>query len=217
MLSEKAEEILETLWISFEEKKLQVVNLEKLRVKEDNLALRELVDNDLIIITVQSVVNLTPKGKKEGRDIVRRHRLAERLLVDVLDVKGELINETACQFEHLLHKGIDDSICTLLGHPKVCPHGNLIPEGKCCEGEIPNLQIISPLSKLPPGGKGKIAYIHAKDKNKLQKMMAMGVLPGVEISLLQSFPSFLFQIGNSQFAVDESIADEIFVRISKEV
>ncbi len=56
-----------------------------------------------------------------------------------------------------------------------------------------------------------------KDKNKLQKMMAMGLLPKIEISLLQSFPSFLIQIENSQFVVDESIANEIIIRISKEV
>ena len=46
-------------------------------------------------------------------------------------------------------------------------------------------------------------------------MMAMGVLPGMEISLLQNFPSYLFKVGNSQFAVDETIANEIFVRIEK--
>ena len=216
MLRDKAEEILETLWISFEEKKLQVVNLEKLGVKEDDTVLKELIENDLVNLTKQSTISLTNDGKKAGQDIVRRHRLAERLLVDVLDVKGELINETACQFEHLLHKGIDDNICTLLGHPKICPHGNPIPEGRCCESKSPILRIISPLSKLSPGEKGKIAYIHSNDKDKLQKMMAMGILPGIEISLLQSFPSFLFQIGNSQFAVDEAIADEIIVRISKE-
>lgn len=215
MLSDKAEEILETLWISSEEKKIQEVTLEKLGIKEGDTHLKELLENNLITLTRQSIINLTPQGKKEGQNIVRRHRLAERLLVDVLDVKGELINETACKFEHLLQKGIDDNICTLLGHPKVCPHGNPIPQGRCCEGKIPHLRIISPLSRLSPGEKGKIAYIHSTDQSKLQKMIAMGVLPGVEISLLQSFPSFLFQIGNSQFAVDESIADEIFVRISE--
>jgi len=75
------------------------------------------------------------------------------------------------------------------------------------------LKIVSPLSELAPGQCGKIAYIHTKDDSKLQKMMAIGVIPGMKVRLLQSFPSFLFELGNSQFAVDESIAKEIFVRL----
>ncbi|MEI6425235.1 MAG: FeoA domain-containing protein, partial [Lentisphaerota bacterium] len=110
----------------------------------------------------------------------------------------------------------DDRICTLLGHPRLCPHGHNIPAGKCCEKEQTELKIVSPLSEFSPGQCGKIAYIHTRDDSKLQKMMAIGVIPGMQIKLLQSFPSFLFELGNSQFAVDESIAKEIFVRLMNE-
>ena len=75
------------------------------------------------------------------------------------------------------------------------------------------MKIVAPLSELSPSQYGKIAYIHTRDDSKLQKMMAIGVIPGMKIRLLQSFPSFLFELGNSQFAVDESIAKEIFVRL----
>ena len=74
----------------------------------------------------------------------------------------------------------------------------------------------SPLSSLESGQSGKIAYIHTRDNAKMQKMMAIGVVPGMKIKMLQNFPSFLFKLGNSQFAVDEPMAKDIFVRISGE-
>ena len=216
MISNNSEEILESLWIRLEEKKMMSVSLENLNIQKDDPCLVELAEYGYVTNKDGSKIEFTEDGRKYGRDVVRRHRLAERLLADVLDVNGDLANEKACEFEHLLHKGIDDRICTLLGHPKLCPHGHSIPSGKCCKNEQTELKIVSPLSELAPGQSGKIAYIHTRDDRKLQKMMAIGVIPGMKIRLLQSFPSFLFELGNSQFAVDESIAKEIFVRIINE-
>jgi DtxR family transcriptional regulator, Mn-dependent transcriptional regulator len=216
MISNKAEEILESLWIRLEERKIPSVSLENLKIAKDDPSFLELLESGYATSRDGSKIEFTDNGRKYGRDIVRRHRLAERLLADVLDVNGDLANEKACEFEHLLHKGIDDKICTLLGHPRLCPHGHAIPPGKCCENEQTELKIVSPLSELSPGQSGKIAYVHTGDDSKLQKMMAIGVIPGMKIKLLQSFPSFLFELGNSQFAVDASIAREIFVRLINE-
>jgi DtxR family Mn-dependent transcriptional regulator len=216
MISNKSEEILESLWIRLEERKMPSVSLEDLGISINDPSFIELVEFAYVVSRDGFKIEFTETGRSYGRDVVRRHRLAERLLADVLDVNGDLANEKACEFEHLLHKGIDDRICTLLGHPKLCPHGHSIPSGKCCKNEQTELKIVSPLSELAPGQSGKIAYIHTRDDSKLQKMMAIGVIPGMKIRLLQSFPSFLFELGNSQFAVDESIAKEIFVRIINE-
>ena len=218
MVSDKADEILEKLWNLIIEKKQNSVKLNILGTIVDSSEIQELLKFKMITLSADEI-KLTKVGTIESQDIIRRHRLAERLLTDVLDIKGELIHESACQFEHILHKGISENICRLLGHPKVCPHGNAIPQGKCCiekTKEKKGIRLISPLSQLNVGESGKIAYIQAGDQSKLQKMMAMGVLPGMEISLLQNFPSYLFKVGNSQFAVDETIANEIFVRIEKE-
>ena len=215
MTSNKAEEILESLWVKLEEKKIPSASFEIMGLEKDEDAVKEIAFSGFVEIRNSALV-FTDKGRKLGRDVVRRHRLAERLLEDVLDVKGRLANEKACEFEHLLHAGIDDRICTLLGHPKLCPHGHDIPPGKCCAREKKELKLVSPLSMLEPGQSGKIAYIHTRDSAKMQKMMAIGAVPGMKIKMLQKFPSFLFKLGNSQFAVDESMAKDIFVRISGE-
>ena len=104
-------------------------------------------------------IHLLEKGKIHASACVRRHRLAERLLADVFDVKKKIIDEVSCKFEHLLHEGLEDNVCTLLGHPKVCPHSKPIPPGKCCREKINKklLKFLAPLSDLEVKDKGKIA------------------------------------------------------------
>jgi putative ABC transport system ATP-binding protein len=82
------------------------------------------------------IVDLTAKGRQRAADIIRRHRLAERLFTDSLAMDSETeIEQQACKFEHILSPEATDKICTFLGHPKTCPHGAPIPPGKCCKPE----------------------------------------------------------------------------------
>jgi len=159
-------------------------------------------------------LTLTAAGRPEATQAIRRHRLAERLLADVLATEEVMIDEHACRFEHVLVDGVDESICTLLGHPRFCPHGKPIPQGECCRQMRASVgRLIAPLRELQPGQQGHIAYIQMNNPQHLQKLMAMGVLPGVSIRLLRRFPSFVFEAGYSQFAVDEEIAADIYVRL----
>ena len=75
----------------------------------------------------------TRKGEARARDVIRRHRLAERLFMDVLSIRDEEeIESSACKFEHILSPEVTDRMCELLGHPTACPHGSPIPKGECC-------------------------------------------------------------------------------------
>ncbi len=79
------------------------------------------------------IIELTPRGHKRAADIIRRHRLAERLFTDSLAMDSETeIEQQACKFEHILSAEATDKICAFLGHPKTCPHGSPIPPGPCC-------------------------------------------------------------------------------------
>jgi DtxR family Mn-dependent transcriptional regulator len=158
---------------------------------------------------------LTRKGLKEGRGCVRRHRLAERLMADVLNVKAKLVDEAGCKLEHILHKGLEDNICILLGHPTTCPHGRAIPSGQCCKDRKRRARsLVMPLSEMEAGQSGKIAYIHTQDREMLRKVMAMGALPGLSVRLEQRFPSYVFQMGESRFAVDKDVAEQIRVWVA---
>jgi putative ABC transport system ATP-binding protein len=79
------------------------------------------------------IIELTPRGRQRAADIIRRHRLAERLFTDSLALDSESeIEQQACKFEHILSPEATDKICTFLGHPRTCPHGAPIPPGPCC-------------------------------------------------------------------------------------
>jgi DtxR family Mn-dependent transcriptional regulator len=133
--------------------------------------------------------------------------------MDILGIEGAEGNEQACVFEHLLKQGVDTKLCTLLNHPTTCPHGNPIPPGDCCDRAREQGEPgIVPLTELKPGEAGEIAYLAASDDKKMHKLMSMGVLPGSQLSLAQKFPSYIFKVGHSQFAVDDTLAREIFIR-----
>jgi putative ABC transport system ATP-binding protein len=80
-----------------------------------------------------SEVHLTESGSRRARDVVRRHRLAERLFTDTFSIEDAEAQVQACRFEHVITPELDQRICSFLGHPKTCPHGNPIPPGACCE------------------------------------------------------------------------------------
>ncbi|GFE59400.1 metal-dependent transcriptional regulator [Geobacter sp. AOG1] len=211
-LSDKAEEILEALWIAVEEEGRGFEEQERISVAADDPAYRELTGLAFIEVR-EGRVYFRSEGKEEGRKTIRRHRLAERLMMDVLNIRGETAEDKACQFEHLLNEGVDAKVCTMLNHPTTCPHGKAIPPGDCCAEARQNGDLgVVPLTELKSGEEGEIAYILTEDSKKMQKLMAMGVLPGNRILLMQSFPSYIFRVGFSEFAIDTAMAREIFVR-----
>jgi DtxR family Mn-dependent transcriptional regulator len=213
-ISDDAEEILEELWTQIVEKK-NTLTLTDLNLNKEDEKIMELIQLGLIELKDQEI-KLTNVGKDEARGTIRRHRLAERLLADILDTKEGYIEEMSCKMEHALYKGVDESICTILGHPRVCPHGAPIPKGRCCRKVGWKAQrIVYPLSELDVNQMGKIAYIHSQEPEKLQKLMAMGVMPGMTITLITRFPSFVFQLGQTQIAVDKEIAGYIYVRLAQ--
>jgi DtxR family Mn-dependent transcriptional regulator len=208
-LSDSAQELLERLWIALEEGGKAGLTISNTEPGVDELIGLGLAERE------NGFSRLTPTGYFNAAQAVRRHRLAERLLADVLATEEGILDERACRLEHALFDGLEESICTLLGHPEFCPHGKPIPRGQCCREMRDSVgQLIAPLSELKPGQKGHIAYMRMSNSGHLQKLMAMGILPGLGITLLSRFPSFVIAAGHSQFAVDEAIAADIYVRLN---
>jgi putative ABC transport system ATP-binding protein len=85
-------------------------------------------------------IYFTERGRQRATDVIRRHRLAERLFMQTFKVVDEKeIEQQACKFEHILSPDATDRICTFLGHPETCPHGSPIPRGPCCERASRNI------------------------------------------------------------------------------
>lgn len=208
-ISDRAQEILEKYWID---------NKEEKKPWKMETIFGDPIPEELIKVAYARKVGhhleLTEKGWLEAKYCVRRHRLAERLLTDVLDVKEKIVHEMGCKFEHVLQKNVEDNICTLLGHPRTCPHGKPIPEGNCCKdnNRKPQKMVLS-LSECEVKDKGKIAFINTDNEQTMNKLTSIGVLPGLTVQLLRRTPTFLFKIGESQFAIDRSLAEKIHVRL----
>ena len=89
-----------------------------------------------LVTVVDGEERFTPAGEERARNVIRRHRLAERLFMDVLSIRDEVeVESSACKFEHILSEDVTDRICTLLGHPVECPHGSPIPQGRMLHGK----------------------------------------------------------------------------------
>ncbi len=214
-MSEDAEHILEKMWVHANEEMNDSVDLASFGLNVHSPVVQELLDAGNVVLN-DSHIMLSEDGNSNGKTVVRRRRLAERLLVDVLNTKGKYVRSSSCEFEHILHRGIDENVCILLGHPRTCPHGKQIPEGRCCEKAREELEhVVSPLSALQNGQSGRIAYFDMREEKKMQKMLAMGVLPGIPVSLVQSYPSYVFDLNHTRYAVDTEIANSIYVRIEE--
>ena len=209
------DEVLETIW-RFEER--GVCTLENVKKEHDQAngyvvddeVLSELEKNHLVKISGPEIA-LTAEGKAHAMPVIRRHRLAERLLVDVLGMPFDEIEESACEYEHTLAPGLTEAICTLLGHPKECPHGSAIPEGDCCKrSENLVTSFVKPLHTLETGDTVRISFIRKDDPVLIGKLMSFGVSPGKTIRIRQKFPAYVIQIENTQIALEQDVAADIY-------
>jgi DtxR family Mn-dependent transcriptional regulator len=158
-------------------------------------------------------VTLTEAGSARARSVVRRHRLAERLFRDLLDLSENAAETQACEFEHILSREATDSVCTLLGHPPTCPHGKSIPPGDCCGAFHRTVgPLVTGLPHFGLGETGRIVFIAPRFHDRMDKLAALGVVPGSEIRLHQRSPAYVLEVGETTVAIDPEIAGEIFVK-----
>lgn len=133
--SEHVEEYLEAVWL-IEERgespaKISTIS-SRLNVAPPSAVqmLRRLEKDGYVTYMAREGVTLKGKGSVIGRRMVRNGRLVEKLMKDSFSI--DVDQKVACGIEHHMTEEFTDALCTLLNHPQTCPHGYLIPEGKCC-------------------------------------------------------------------------------------
>jgi DtxR family transcriptional regulator, Mn-dependent transcriptional regulator len=212
-ISEDISEVLESLWTQ-EEKQARPADNGILYVSPEisDELLFKLQKDQLVISDSSNRTRLSEKGRALAEQIIRRHRLAERLICDVLGSHVDESENAACEFEHLLAEGITNSICTLLGHPRFCPHNSPIPEGDCCRQARDELKpIVISCEQLNIGESGRIAYMTTREHARLMKLSALGISPGIKLKLLQKWPSFVVQCDETEIALDRDVARNIYL------
>ncbi len=212
MLNEKQEEILESIW-SVSDRQNNTIEAVRKRSSVDftDEDLDELEQQNLIVRD-QDNISLDNKGKAIAEIIIRRHRLAEILVSSILKLKQSDMEEMACKVEHSLLPEVEESICTLLGHPEFCPDGKRIPRGRCCSGKrkVIDSSVVS-LRELAPGESGKITYIKPDNHSSFHQLISFGLHPGVVVAVHRKNPAFCIKFENTELALDENVAANIYV------
>lgn len=155
-------------------------------------------------------VKLTDPGRKLALSVFRRHRLAERLLTDVLHLDWIESHEEACKLEHAISESLAASMEKALGNPKTCPHGNPIPDG---EGSItPTKSEV--LSDLGNGQKATVVQIPDENTDLLRYLKTLGMYPGVKIQVEEKAPfngPILVRVGSTSYPLSLDVASGIYV------
>jgi DtxR family Mn-dependent transcriptional regulator len=233
-MNEQVEELLERLWVLEEEdgeKGIQVERLNKeLEIGNQTLngpsggffrrRRRCRLDCDLGTIESEGLITisdgrvyLADGGKKVARKVIRNHRLAEVLLMEIFEVADDEAHSSACKFEHILSPQVTDKVCTFLGHPPTCPHGKVIPRGGCCKIFGTHIEpLVKPLTNLSVGKRARIVFIAPSFKTRLERLGSLGLIPGGVLKLKQRHPSYVVEIDETTVALDKDVGKEIFVR-----
>ncbi len=212
MLTEKQEEIMEAIWCAGENRNYSLEAVRKQCVIDFSSSELESLEKLALIVTNADKILFSSTGKQLAEGIMRRHRLAEVLVSTVLKLKNSVMEEVACQVEHCLAPEVEESICTLLGHPEVCPDGKPIPKGRCCKKRLKVVSnIVMGLDKLKPREKGKISYIEPGSHSNLHQLISLGLHPGIVVLVHRTSPAVCIKFENTELALDKEIAKNIFV------
>lgn len=211
MIHPPGDEVLERLWYAQEDGRT-IGSIEDLKLNgESRHAVGDLIAEKLI--AVGDTIELLSEGAERARGIVRRHRLAEILFAQVLEVDAHDAEQSACEFEHMLSERVVDRVCTFLGHPPNCPHGKPIPQGSCCRLYTRQVEpLITRLVDLPLGSTGTVVFIAPRSVQRLNRLAAFGVVPGSVVRLIERKPSVVLACGQTSIAIEDEIGREIYVR-----
>jgi len=147
---------------------------------------RRMTRDGLVKLDEKKVIHLTPKGHELAEDIVKRHRLAERFLCDVMGLGWAEAHEEAHRFEHAITPRLEARIFELAGNPTTCPHGSPIPG---TGAKVP--KDLVPLSALTAGEEATVQFISEEleeDIDLLRYLERGKVMPGSRIRMLEVAP-----------------------------
>jgi DtxR family Mn-dependent transcriptional regulator len=177
----------------------------------------------LVVVTGDRHLELTDEGRAKATRVMRKHRLAERLLTDVIKLDWEHVHNEACRWEHVMSDLVERRLVTLLDHPHHDPYGNPIPGlselGEQYE-EVPFLDGVqslpSYLANRPDGGTivlQRIAEPVQVDDEFLARLAGVGLLPGVRITAQRSGDDYVVQAveGDEALELPDDLAKHLFV------
>jgi DtxR family Mn-dependent transcriptional regulator len=162
-------------------------------------------------VTVEDrAVRLTGKGRERAESVVRKHRLAELLLTEIIGLPWHKAHLEACRWEHVISDEVEERLVELLGHPTTCPHGNPIPGS----GALP--QELVALSSVHDGDRVRLERVTERveiDLEALTYLSNSGFVPGADATVTARAPDGTLTLarGDRSFALGPRLAEQLFV------
>lgn len=178
--------------------------------------LQRMQKQGLITLTPRKEVCLTERGRELAEALIRRHRLSERWLTDVLGLDWARVHEEACKLEHAISAEVEERLSESLGRPTTCPHGNPIPG---TPAEVPPADLLT-LDQVAAGRRvivERISETAESDARLLQYLERQGVRPGAELLVEEVVPPggpIIMKAGEHTAALGKEAATKIWVRLA---
>jgi DtxR family Mn-dependent transcriptional regulator len=172
--------------------------------------LKKLASAGYVVHKARGDVLLTPAGLEIAARVVRRHRLAERLLTDVLGMPWHDVHADACMLEHAISDRVEERLIKMLGDPKTCPHGLPIPPVDGSEPDRPGM----PLAQLDTGTSASVYGVTQEVPEILRYLSEVGLMPGAAVSIVEKAPlggPVTVDIGGTRHAISLELARMVTV------
>jgi DtxR family Mn-dependent transcriptional regulator len=215
-LHDTTEEYLETI-LSLEEEgetplRARLVERLGLSAAAVSETVGRLSDQGFVEIEPDRRLRLTDKGRRLATTIVRRHRLAERLLTDVIGLEWEKVHREAARWEHAISADVEEKLVELLGDPATCPHGNPIPGSKRASRPLPTVAL-----SASTAGKVTVARISEKlelSDEGLHLVAHARLVPGASATVVgRERGGVRVKTATGEHVVPDSVGEQLFVSV----
>jgi DtxR family transcriptional regulator, Mn-dependent transcriptional regulator len=176
-------------------------------------AVKRLGQRDLVNTGDDRRIRFTGEGERLARALVRRHRLAERFLVEVVGLPWHLAHEEATEWGRVISDRVEERLVDILGDPPTCVHGNPIP-GTAHPVDQADLR---PLDRVEPGGRVRLERLTEDlelDLDVMRFFERSGLMPGADITVLSMAPdgTMTLEVGGEKVGLGAHLADNLWVR-----
>jgi len=172
--------------------------------------LKKLAADGYLDHRVRGEARLTQKGLAVAVRVIRRHRLAERLLTDVLGMQWDEVHYDACMLEHAISDRVEEQLLRVLGYPKTCPHGHPIPPKDLSEPPRPGV----PLAQIKAGSDALVHGVSDEVPEILRYLAEIGLRPGARVNVAKKAPlggPVTIRVNGKQHAISLELARMVIV------
>jgi DtxR family transcriptional regulator, Mn-dependent transcriptional regulator len=173
-------------------------------------AVKRLAERDLLVHEPYRGVALTTEGRRRAVAAIRRHRIVERFLSDMLGYPWNEADRLAGTFEHDLPQEVEDRLFIALDRPQTCPHGFPVP-GR----DVSDIPDMPPLYALEAGDVAVVAVPGSTQPEVVEFLDTLGLRPGVEVEVREKHPfggPLVLRVAGKDRTVGEKVANQIYVR-----